>query len=107
MSSFNHRVIRNTEANRQWRGAIGELCRHGANRKTNPGGCGKPADWVVIYDYVTGRAGRVTDSQRGKCREHAEQFAKKHGCKGPADIDYEEDAEARNRVDMPFEAFDT
>jgi len=85
MSSFNHRIARLNGIDRGWRGAFGETCRHGRNRKRNPDGCGKPVEFVVMYDYVTGRAGRVTDSQRGKCREHAEQFAKKHDCPMPAD----------------------
>ena len=73
------------EPDRQWRKPVAEFCRHGRNRKTKPGGCGKPIMFVCVYDYVTGRAGRLTDSRKGRCREHAEAFAKKHGCAMPTD----------------------
>jgi len=41
--------------------------------------CQDQATHLTAYDYVTGRAGRVTDSRRRACTPHAEKFAAKHG----------------------------
>ena len=84
MASFNHRVFRAIDAEpERFRNSVAELCRHGCNRKTNPGGCGKPIEFICMYDYVTGRAGNISDSRKGKCQEHAQAFAKNHGCDMP------------------------
>lgn len=50
-------------------GAIfGEVGSRGPCRKK---GCGKPSECYVAYRYITGRAGRVSTSEKPYCREHA------------------------------------
>jgi hypothetical protein len=39
----------------------------------------EPATYVSSYNYVTGRAGRVSWASKRICAQHAEQFAAKHG----------------------------
>lgn len=46
--------------------------------------CPGKIEFEVRYNYVTGRAGRVTDRRMRRCRAHAEAFAKKHGVELPA-----------------------
>ena len=76
MSSFNHRLLTREEAGMGFGGRTAEAC----------GLCKGPYDerpravLFTAYDYVTGRAGRVSRSTRPVCREHAEKFALKHRC---------------------------
>ncbi len=32
----------------------------------------------IGYDYITGRAGRITDAQKVVCQEHLDRWLKKH-----------------------------
>ncbi len=41
--------------------------------------CEELAEYYARWDYVTGRAGRVSFQERRYCRGHAEGFAGKHG----------------------------
>jgi hypothetical protein len=41
-------------------------------------GCGATPEVFVAYNYVTGRAGRVSYQQRPFCRTHGEQVVAKH-----------------------------
>ena len=87
MASFNHQVL--TMANCPvygFRDAPPMTCRHGRNRRTKPDGCGRPCTHVCMYDYVTGRAGRVTDARRPKCEEHAQLFATRHNTPMPHQV---------------------
>ena len=47
--------------------------------------CGAPMTHAQRYSYVTGRAGRVSDSERAVCAEHADRFAKRWGLEVPAE----------------------
>lgn len=40
--------------------------------------CQGSAEYITRYEYVTGRAGRVTDAIRYACDEHAVKFCDKH-----------------------------
>jgi hypothetical protein len=61
---------------------------------TKPCGCGcrryrlctmgrrdheQPATYLSTYNYVTGRAGRVSWARKALCDDHAAAFARKHG----------------------------
>jgi len=39
----------------------------------------QPATYVATYNYVTGRAGRVSWASKRLCDDHAAKFAAKHG----------------------------
>jgi len=41
--------------------------------------CQNEAVYICKYDYITGRAGRVSTSRRFLCRTHAEKWVQKHG----------------------------
>lgn len=38
-----------------------------------------PATWLATYNYVTGRAGRVSWARRYLCDAHAEAFRRRYG----------------------------
>jgi len=38
-----------------------------------------PVAYIAEYDYVTGRAGRVTTARRMLCEAHAIEFCRRHG----------------------------
>jgi len=46
-------------------------------------GCDLRPEFRCTYDYVTGRAGRVSWAERCYCRVHAEKFAAKNGIQMP------------------------
>lgn len=68
--SWGHAVRRLTEA----QAALDAL----HDWKCRTGKCGEPVTHITQYSYVTGRAGRVSFSQRRVCTGHAERFAAKH-----------------------------
>lgn len=38
-----------------------------------------PATYLATYDYITGRAGRVSSASKPICDEHAARFANRYG----------------------------
>lgn len=68
MSAWGHRFVRLTPHERSY-GC--NSCR--GDWETKP-----RAEVGFRYDYVTGRAGRVTWAQRGLCTEHAKKAANKY-----------------------------
>lgn len=49
------------------------------NQTCASGKCQTRPAWATSYKYVTGRAGRASESERKVCGEHAGTFAEKHG----------------------------
>ncbi|HEY3035151.1 MAG TPA: bifunctional DNA primase/polymerase [Streptosporangiaceae bacterium] len=49
--------------------------------------CREPVTFAVRYSYVTGRSGRVSDSERRVCTTHAAKFAATHGLPPPHNPD--------------------
>lgn len=47
--------------------------------------CEEPTIFKVGYLYVTGRAGRVSSSEKNACQLHGERFAKKHELELPVE----------------------
>jgi hypothetical protein len=43
------------------------------------GKCGAKPEYALVYDYVTGRRGRVSSATRHYCFDHAVEAAKRHG----------------------------
>lgn len=41
--------------------------------------CTNPAEYAVVWDYVTGRRGRVSSAARAACKMHMIEFARRHG----------------------------
>jgi hypothetical protein len=71
-NSWGHSVRPLTEADLARNKRLGwEKCRTGK--------CQEPATHATHYNYVTGRAGRVSWSERHVCTAHAEKFAASHG----------------------------
>jgi hypothetical protein len=62
MASWGHRIVKTRN-----------------NRHKCSGRCENRAGFAARYDYVTGRAGRVSTAQRDLCLSHAAKFCKKHG----------------------------
>lgn len=75
-TSWNHDVKRLPEAEIQqwWRW-----------RETCSSKCLGKKEYQISYDYITGRAGRVSTSTRYVCEKHAQQFAKRYGLPWPPD----------------------
>ncbi len=70
-TSSNHRARRLDPAQIDYHDRWGKLCTAGRH-------CPGAATHLVTYDYVTGRAGRISDSSRLACETHATRFAAKH-----------------------------
>lgn len=91
MASFGHKVTPLEQHQRAgvFRNPIWSRCNAG-KRRPNPG-CQKPVQYVCEYAYVTGRAGRVSTNEKGRCREHAQHFANRHQIDGPDELDTDDD----------------
>lgn len=48
-------------------------------------GCDEPITHFVGWRYVTGKGGRVSSTERGRCLAHAESFAKKNSLEMPVE----------------------
>lgn len=48
--------------------------------------CDERPEFIASYDYVTGRAGRVSSQRRFLCKAHGEAFAKRNGLELPASV---------------------
>ncbi len=70
-TSRGHAVRRLTEQEIRLNSERGYTCSSGK--------CKNPPTHATRYSYVTGRAGRVSWSEREVCTPHAEKFAAKHG----------------------------
>jgi len=46
--------------------------------------CGDDITHMCAYSYVTGRAGRTTESRKGRCERHARRFADRWNVDMPA-----------------------
>lgn len=80
--SWNHRVHRMPLDEEQGYARRGWTCAKSGPGRTAVIGrerCPQRAKWVIAYDYVTGKSGRVTSAQRCVCDAHAERFAEQHG----------------------------
>lgn len=69
--SWNHRARRLDPDDIDHYDRWGRLCTAGRR-------CPGQATHLITYDYVTGRAGRVSDSSRIACETHATRFATRH-----------------------------
>lgn len=69
---------------KSWGHAISVLPR-GAPQRRHPcaARCDQIATHLAVYNYVTGRAGRISFASRGLCDLHAERFRAKHGLPEP------------------------
>lgn len=85
MSSFGHKIVSATQCDRDHYNNP----RQGSAGVTWPaigcGGpkCGKPIAYVASYRYVTGRAGRVSTSEKFLCEDHGRKFAAKNNLDAP------------------------
>ena len=89
MASFGHKVtpVDQHERAGTFRNPIWSTCHSGRNRARENPGCQHGVEYVCSYAYVTGRAGRVSTNEKGRCREHAQMFANKHQIDGPDELD--------------------
>lgn len=77
--SWNWRVVEFSASQREYVARILGDPGHW-NRRTalcSTKNCGTRAECVVAYDYVTGRAGRVSTNERPYCRAHAENLVRR------------------------------
>ncbi len=84
-SSFNYRVVRLVGAPEPRPGdpANPDGWHHDSceaqDNTTSGHRCHARREYACCYDYVTGRAGRVTTRTAPRCRRHAEIFCRNHG----------------------------
>ncbi len=69
--SWNHRARKLHPDDVDFHDRWGHLCAAGRR-------CPGQVTHLITYDYVTGRAGRVSDSSRLACEPHATRFVTKH-----------------------------
>ena len=50
--------------------------------------CKAPVTFLAQYDYVTGRAGRITNADKWLCEEHGRAFAARHNAKVRGQVDH-------------------
>lgn len=72
--SWNHRIARMPFDEEQTYARLGWTCAGRANGSR----CPERATWTASYDYVTGKRGRVSSSDRHLCDGHAQRFAAQH-----------------------------
>jgi hypothetical protein len=56
---------------------LADLCRWDGTCRAGRG-CEEPTTHLGAYNYVTGRAGRISWARRYMCDSHAEKFRAKH-----------------------------
>jgi len=71
MTTFNHQLRRARPEEKVGYGGSPELTCAIRN-------CNEPVEWIAKYDYVTGRAGRITTARKRRCEKHAAAFEKKY-----------------------------
>ncbi len=71
MASWGHRLREATEREIEFRRDMGWAC--------STTSCGEPVTHFTVYQFTTGRSGRVGTRETGVCAQHAEKFAAKHG----------------------------
>jgi hypothetical protein len=90
MAGFNHRIRPSTERDREYSWSGGAGCRNGKRcpgaREVRPSyapdiprSIGGVIVWIGMFDYVTGRSGRVSTRRVELCDPCARAWAEKHG----------------------------
>lgn len=83
-NAWGHTLRRLTDDERWNRFVIGGRAVSERRQCASCRGEKSPADWLATYNYVTGRAGRVSWARRYLCDRHADAFRRRHGA---AEID--------------------
>lgn len=75
MGSWGHsiRVLKQEECKHIWVGSNGSSLDKCAAPK-----CQNKPEFIASYNYITGKAGRVSKAERALCRKHAHKYAIKY-----------------------------
>jgi hypothetical protein len=73
-SSWNWRIVEFESSYREWVAKMFGAHDHSYSVVCKKKGCGKMAECFVVYDYVTGRQGRISSNDKPYCRPHSEQI---------------------------------